>query len=128
MLILAIAIPEQIPQTEDERNTIAVFSKAKLGVVHIKALQVESTEFGAHQHSESTGSGFLGDDGGHVLPNYHVIESANRIEVYLPDGVMAVARLVGTAPTLDVAVLRVDSYEPSAPEPLRLRDSETLVH
>lgn len=127
MLILAIAIPERAHRTEDERNTIDVFSKAKLGVVHIKALQVESTEFGAHQHSESTGSGFLVDDGGHVLTNYHVIESANRIEVYLPDGVMAVARLVGTAPTLDVAVLRVDSYEPSAHEPLRLGDSETVV-
>src|SRR3972149_10824935 len=127
MLILAIAIPERAHRTEDERNTIAVFSKAKLGVVHIKALRVESTEFGAHQHSESTGSGFLVDDGGHVLTSSHVIESANRIEVYLPDGVMAVARLIGTAPTLDVAVLRVDLYEPSAHEPLRLGDSETVV-
>src|SRR3990172_12671112 len=122
MLILALAIPERVHRTEDERNTIDVFSKAKLGVVHINALQVESTEFGAHQHSESTGSGFLVDDGGHVLTNYHVIESANRIEVYLPDGGMAVARLGGTAPTLDVAVLRGDSDEPAAHEPLRLRE------
>jgi len=53
LLIFAVTIPEQIHQTEDERNTIAVFSKAKLGVVHIKARQQESTEFGAHQHSES---------------------------------------------------------------------------
>src|SRR3972149_10600254 len=112
MLILAIAIPERAHRTEDERNTIAVFSKAKLGVVHIKALRVESTEFGAHQHSESTGSGFLVDDGGHVLTNYHVIESANRIEVYLPDGGMAVARLVGPGPTPPVAGVRGESWEP----------------
>lgn len=127
MLILALAIPEQIDRTEDERNTIDVFSKAKLGVVHIKARQVESTEFGAHQHSESTGSGFLIDYHGHVLTNYHVIDSANRIEVYLPDGGMAVARLIGTAPSLDVAVLRVDLYEAGAHEPLPLGDSEAVV-
>jgi S1-C subfamily serine protease len=127
LLIFAVTIPEQIHQTEDERNTIAVFSKAKLGVVHIKARQQESTEFGVHQHSESTGSGFLIDHHGHILTNYHVIESANRIEVYLPDGGMAVARLIGTAPTLDVAILRVDLYEAGAHEPLQLGDSEGVV-
>ena len=127
LLIFAVTIPEQIHRTEDERNTIVVFSKAKLGVVHIKARQQESTEFGAHQHSESTGSGFLIDHHGHILTNYHVIGSANHVEVYLPDGGMAVARLIGTAPTLDVAVLRVDLYEAGAHEPLRLGDSETVV-
>lgn len=123
LLIFAVTVPEQIHQTEEERNTIAAFSKANLGVVHIKARQQESTEFGAHQHSESTGSGFLIDHHGHVLTNYHVIDSANRIEVYLPDGGMAAARLIGTAPTLDVTVLRVDLYEAGAHEPLRLGDS-----
>ena len=99
---------QQSHRTEDEQNTIAIFSKARLGVVHIKARRQESTQFGIEQYSESTGSGFLIDPDGHILTNYHVIGSSNRLEVYLPDGDMAVARLVGTAPTLDVAVSRVE--------------------
>lgn len=114
-------------RTEDELNTIEVFSKAKTGVVHIRARQQLSTDFGVAQSSESTGTGFLIDDSDHVLTNYHVIDSANRIEVYLPGGSMSVARVVGTAPTLDLALLGVDSAGVEAVAPLPLGDSDAVV-
>ena len=99
LLLLGVGVTAgESQRTQEERNTIAVFSKARLGVVHIKASQQESTDFGTERSFEGTGSGFLVDEDGHVLTNYHVVGSANRIEVYLPGGRMAVARVVGTAP------------------------------
>jgi len=126
-LLRAGVTGEQSYRNEDEQNTIAVFSQARLGVVHIKAGQQESTDFGTERYSEGNGSGFFIDENGHVLTNYHVVGSANRIEVYLPGGRMAVARVVGTAPTLDLALLRVDLTEADLVEPLRLSESDVVV-
>jgi len=126
-LLRAGVTGEQLQRTEDEQNTIAVFSKARLGVVHINAGQQESTDFGTERYAEGTGSGFFIDENGHVLTNYHVIGSANRIEVYLPGGRMAVAQVVGTAPTLDLALLGVDLTEADLVEPLRLGESDAVV-
>ena len=116
----------QTTRTTDEQNTIEVFSKAKLGVVHIRVRQQRTGEFGSTGSSEAMGSGFAIDGDGHVLTNYHVISSSNRIEVFLPGGRMEVAQVIGTAPTLDLALLRVH-VEPEDPvEALPLGDSDAL--
>ena len=64
---------------------------------------------------EASGGGSLIDRDGHVLTNYHVIESGNRIDVYLPNGRATRARIVGTAPSMDLALLRATlttSFDP----------------
>lgn len=55
-------------------------------------------------------------EAGLLVTNYHVVEASNRIEVHLHNGRVAVARIVGTAPTLDLALLQID---------LELTDNET---
>lgn len=54
------------------------------------------------------GSGVIVHEQGYILTNYHVIEAADAIEVALPDGRQSKARLIGSDPESDLAVLKVD--------------------
>jgi serine protease Do len=60
---------------------------------------------------KGTGSGFVYDDKGHVLTNNHVVEGAEKIVVTFHDGSELPAKIVGTDPETDVAVIKVDSSE-----------------
>jgi len=52
------------------------------------------------------GSGFLFDDQGHVLTNYHVVEDAELIEVVFPNGYRGYGELVGSDLDSDIAVIK----------------------
>jgi len=58
---------------------------------------------------EGSGSGFVFRQDGYIVTNNHVIEGAVRMEVRLDDGRRYVARLVGTDPAIDLAVLKIDA-------------------
>lgn len=61
------------------------------------------------QHLENNlGSGVIVSDQGYIITNHHVIERAAEIEVLLYDGRSSVAKLIGTDPESDVAVLKID--------------------
>jgi len=67
----------------------------------------EKEQFGGPTH-EGTGSGFVYDDRGHILTNNHVVENAAKLTVTFADGSEATAKVVGTDPQSDVAVIKVD--------------------
>jgi serine protease DegQ len=56
----------------------------------------------------SLGSGVVVSSQGYILTNNHVVEAADEIEIALADGRKAVAKLVGTDPETDLAVIKVD--------------------
>jgi serine protease Do len=60
----------------------------------------------------SLGSGFIIDADGIVITNHHVIAGADEVEVVLQNGLVLDARIVGSDPATDIAVLRVDPEEP----------------
>lgn len=92
---------------QDERNTIEVFRKAAQGVVHVEARTAAETTFEKRLIEGATASGFFIDAEGRVLTNAHVIDGKNEIDVVLGTGRRVSARLVGTAPQLDLALLQV---------------------
>jgi len=59
--------------------------------------------------AQGTGSGFVYDDRGHILTNNHVVSGAGKIKVTFHDGETAEAKVVGTDPGADVAVIQVDT-------------------
>lgn len=58
--------------------------------------------------SEVSGSGFLFDDGGHIVTNNHVVEGRSALRCILPHSGEIPARLVGVDPMTDLAVLEID--------------------
>jgi S1-C subfamily serine protease len=105
-----------------------IYKRDAPGVAYIKANVVQQTQslFGAPQRQQSTatGSGFLIDDDGHILTNAHVVEGAKDVEVQLGDGDTQGAEIVGTDPSTDVALLKVD--DTNGVSPLPLADSEQV--
>jgi serine protease Do len=77
-----------------------------------------------HQQIKNMGSGFMVDEDGHILTNEHVVENATEIIVNLADGRQFDARLLGSDPALDLALLKIDGEAlPSAP----LGSSDDLI-
>jgi S1-C subfamily serine protease len=99
-----------------------IYKRDAPGVAYIKADIVQQTQsvFGLPQQQQSTatGSGFLIDEDGHILTNAHVVEGAKNVEVQLGNGDPQSAEIVGTDPSTDVALLKVDNTDGVSPLPL----------
>ena len=64
---------------------------------------------GEERRGEAMGSGFIIDGAGYVVTNNHVIDKAEKITVILNDGKELEAKLIGTDPGTDIALLKVES-------------------
>lgn len=105
----------------DEKATIELFEKAKDSVVFIttKSQVRDFWTRNVFTVPRGTGSGFIWDDAGHVITNFHVIENASEAIVRLSDGRDYQAALVGTSPAHDIAVLRIGvGFKRPPPVPL----------
>ena len=110
-------------------------SKTVNGVVHVKTeIEVQNAYnpwadfFGDGSGIEpyvqkGSGSGVIISDDGYIITNNHVIEGADNIEVSMNDNRSYSAKLIGTDPTTDIAVLKIEgSHFPS----LKIGDSEAV--
>lgn len=93
----------------DERATIELFEKSRDSVVFISTARLMQDIWTRNIFAvpRGTGSGFIWDDAGHVVTNFHVIEGASEATIKLADGRDYKAALVGVSPAHDIAVLRI---------------------
>lgn len=111
----------------DEQSTIKLFRQSSPSVVFITTSQ-RRLDYWTRSVTEiprGTGSGFIWDQAGHIVTNYHVVEGASGAEVTLADGSTYSAEMVGASPNDDLAVLRIGA-EQSKLQPIPVGASANL--
>ncbi len=95
---------------DNEKSTINIFNHTSPSVVFISTNKIVRNFWtrDARKVPKGTGSGFIWDDLGHVVTNYHVIEGASEANIRLNDGRTYQATLVGVSPNHDLAVLQIN--------------------
>jgi S1-C subfamily serine protease len=89
-----------------------IYERDAPGVVFVRARISRSVQspFGTPQtqQGEATGSGFVIDADGYVLTNFHVVENATKVTLGFDDNTTVPARVTGTDPNNDLALLKID--------------------
>ncbi len=121
------AVVARGPLTAEENSTIAIFKKASPSVVYITTLDrvLNLWTMNVKEVPRGTGSGFVWDDQGHIVTNYHVVAGAKGAQVRLSDQRGFPAELVGVSPDNDLAVLKIVVPD-RRPAPLPLGTSGDL--
>ena len=130
-LISLDAEPRQVTArgdlASDEKNTIDVFEQSSPSVVFITTVE-RRLNLWTRKVTETTrgsGSGFMWDNQGHVVTNYHVIERSASAKIRLSDQRVYDAQVVGASPRHDLAVLKIN-VPLDAPPPLPIGSSHDL--
>jgi S1-C subfamily serine protease len=112
---------------EDEKSTIELFEQSRDSVVFITTRQrvMDAWTRNIFSVPSGTGSGFIWDDSGHIVTNFHVIKGASEATVRLADGRDYRASLVGASPAHDIAVLKA-GIGIKGPAPVPLGTSQDL--
>jgi S1-C subfamily serine protease len=108
----------------EEQENISVYKKALPAVVNITSTAVAYDIFYGAVPQRGMGSGFVIDSDGHILTNYHVIESARQVEVTTSDKKKYKAQIIGVDPPHDLAVIQIPSK--SVPQ-AEIGDSKNLI-
>jgi S1-C subfamily serine protease len=115
--------------TPDEEINVKVYEEVSPGVVHVTKEVVGIVRYGlffSRVYREGSGTGCLLDKKGHVLTNYHVIESAETLEVSLPDRSKYLAKRVGIDERNDLAVIQLIDAPEEKLHPITIGNSDTI--
>ena len=117
-----------IQLTNDESNNIQVFKDASPSVVFVTNTQLRRQRFSLNvmEIPKGSGTGFIWDESGLIITNYHVIHGANKITITLESGNPYPAEVVGFAAEKDIAVLRIKAPNETL-KPIVLGDSADLA-
>ncbi len=123
------SVPSTLPTalTSTSGKTInQIFRQDGPGVVDIVVTSQTSTGgfFGGTQQTQGEGAGVVYDTKGDILTDEHVVDNATSVTVTFEDGYKVGAKVVGTDPSTDVAVIHVNAPA-SQLHPIPLADSST---
>jgi S1-C subfamily serine protease len=115
---------EPAAATNEALSVAEIYRRSAASVVEITVSGGGADPFGGGL-SQSQGSGFVYDDDGHVITNQHVVAGADSVTVTFSDGSTRDGTVVGSDPSTDLAVVKVDAPADEL-EPLALADSDEL--
>ncbi|MBX9680235.1 MAG: trypsin-like peptidase domain-containing protein [Gemmataceae bacterium] len=128
--------PNAVPRTvaargdlaEDEKSTIELFKSSSPSVVHIRSIQSRSNQFGFQMNKVESGSGtgFVWDEKGRIVTNYHVVKGAQELQVTLADHSTWKAYQVNYDESKDLAVVWTDAPKERL-RPLPVGESAKLL-
>ena len=121
-------VAERPPLNPDELALTRLFQQTSPSVVYITSLAVRRDFFSLNvmEIPRGTGSGFIWDEHGHVVTNFHVVQGGDAFQVTLADQTTWSAVPIGGAPEKDLAVLRIES-PPDTLQPIEIGTSADLV-
>ena len=108
-----------------EKHLSNLYSSSLPSIVHIKVAQSVPSLFSQNQSRTSDGSGFVWDESGHILTNYHVVANADMVDVQFSDGSQFLAKVIGLDPNSDLAIIKINSNGKKL-EALDLGDSNSV--
>jgi putative serine protease PepD len=122
--------PGLAPRSGAAMSVHEIYERAASGVVRVNATSNSTSSSGStnpfgSQGVSALGSGFVIDKTGHIVTNYHVVEGADEVTVSFSNRDTVKAEIVGTDPSSDLAVLRVQTAA-SALTPLPLGNSDNV--
>ena len=104
-----------------------VYARGAAGVVFIRASRMVEPdgpfEVADQSGTDATGSGFLIDDAGSILTTAHLVSEATELQVTVDEETTLPARVIGTDPDTDLALLRIEAPDDVDLQPLELGDS-----
>ena len=101
-------------------SLIEIFEKTEESVVQVNVRAVDGTS-----KPGNMGSGFVYSDKGYIITNNHVVDDAGKVTVTFLDGESYTAKIIGTDPDLDLAVLKVE-VGATYLQPIPMGDSSQL--
>ena len=109
-------VPVNIDTAQQQEALISLYERVMPGIVSIQVVD---------DQGGSLGSGFVYDDQGHILTNYHVVEGAKQLEVDFTSGYKIYGTVIGTDLDSDLAIVKVNAPA-SELHPLPMGDSNLL--
>lgn len=102
-----------------------IYKKVAPAVVMVSTKSVQSVNGWFQQETEGMGSGFIINNDGYILTNYHVIDGAKEVTVTLSDGQEVTASVVNYDSDQDVAMIKINQ-DIEVPGVVELGDSDAL--
>jgi S1-C subfamily serine protease len=118
-------VAQRGPLQDDETELVKLYEETLPSVVHINNLSNRVAGFNVEEVPRGSGSGFVWDQDGHIVTNYHVVAGATALEVVFSDQSSYKATNVWVYPDKDIAVVTIDAPK-SKLKPLPLGSSHDV--
>ncbi len=119
--------PTYFKEDENALTVTEIVRKVGPAVVGVSTQSIVDRGFFGLQQQEGIGSGFIINEEGHILTNYHVIEGARTVKVIFYDGTETDARVLNYDEANDIALLKLTDSSISVPATVTLGNSDELL-